>query len=91
MSIKIALCGRTRRLLFEFASASIGIAVAGEVVGFLFAGARYWSDLSYDISPHDPIVYGSVALFVFAISVAAALIPVIIRCRESVHIGLSHE
>lgn len=56
---------------------------AGLLLAFL--GSRFIADLLYDVSPHDPLVFLSVAGSVLVIAVTARLVPAWRACRIARH------
>ncbi|NLT67837.1 MAG: hypothetical protein GXX84_14640 [Acidobacteria bacterium] len=56
---------------------------AGLLLAFL--GSRFIADLLYDVSPHDPLVFLSVAGSVLVIAVTASLVPAWRACRIARH------
>jgi hypothetical protein len=77
IAIKIALgCGKPR-LIREIVSGTLGLVLAGEVLGLgCAAGAgSLFGELLYGVSPHDPVVLAFVGLCLFAVSLMAALGP----------------
>jgi len=77
ITIKTALGARRVRLVREIMGSTVGYVLIGEVLGLLggFAVTRLAAELFYGVSPRDPVVSGSVAVFLFAVSLAAGAWP----------------
>ena len=75
IAIKIALGCKKPGLIREIVSGTLGVVLAGEVLGLgsaAGAGALF-SDLLYGISPHDPFVLAFIGVCLFAVSLIAAV------------------
>lgn len=77
IAIKTALGARKPRLVREIVYRVLGFVLAGEAVGLsCIAGfGKLGSQLLYGVTPHDPRILGSVLVFVFVVSVVAAIYP----------------
>jgi putative ABC transport system permease protein len=86
LSIRVALGSGRTRLILQFVSGTVGIVLAGELLGIFFTATigSIWAGLLYGVSPRDPAVFGSVSVFVFGVSLAAGLFPVLAATRQSV-------
>jgi len=75
--IKTALGAQRSRLAREMVWATLGSVLIGEALGALgvLGITRLAADLFYGVSPRDPIVVGSVAAFLFAVSMFAGIWP----------------
>jgi predicted permease len=74
---RTALGAARRRLLAGVLLRGVRLALAGVAVGVgvAFLAAPYAADLLFHVSPRDPWVLGSAAVFLLAIAVAASLLP----------------
>jgi putative ABC transport system permease protein len=77
IAIKIALGCRKPGLIREIVSGTLGLVLAGEVLGLGSAAgaASLFSDLLYGISPHDPFILAFMGVCLFAVSLIAAFCP----------------
>jgi len=77
IAIRTALgCERTR-LIRDMVSGTLGIVLIGEMLGasIVSAVSKLYSGLLYGVSARNPFVLGSVAAFLFIVSLGAALWP----------------
>ncbi len=77
IAIRTALGAQRTRLVREMVSSTLVFVLAGEAVGALIVCAfgKLGSELLYGVSARDPLLLGSVAGFLFIISLVAALWP----------------
>ena len=77
IAIKTALGAQRFRLVREMVSGTLVFVLAGEVFGALmvYAFGKLGSELLYGVSARDPLLLGSVAAFLFIVSLVAALWP----------------
>ncbi len=77
IAIKTVLGARKPRLVRDMVSRALVFVLAGEAVGlFCVAGlSRLGSELLYGVSPRDPMLLGSVLIFLFVVSLVSALGP----------------
>ncbi|HKG90738.1 MAG TPA: ABC transporter permease [Gemmatimonadaceae bacterium] len=77
LGVRVALGARTGHVLRLVVGEGMRVAVAGIALGALgaLAGGRFVAPLLFDVSPHDPLVFGGVTLTLLAVAVAASLIP----------------
>jgi predicted permease len=77
IGVRIALGARSGNIARVVVARGVGIVAAGITVGVLAALAMggLVASLLYGITPHDPLVLGSVALALLVVAVAACLIP----------------
>src|SRR6202035_1542177 len=77
ITIKSALGAQRVRLAREMVSATLGSVLIGEALGALavLGITRLAADLFYGVSSRDPVVVGSVATFLFAVSMFAGIWP----------------
>ena len=77
IAIKTALGAPRIRLARELVAGTLGFVLAGEMLGALMAWAfgKVGSSLLYEVSARDPWLLGSVAGFLFLVSLIAALWP----------------
>ncbi len=75
IKIKSALGAPRFRLMRETVSLTLGFGLAGEAAGALVAWVvtRFAAQLFYAVSARDPLLVGSAALFLFAVSMPAGL------------------
>jgi putative ABC transport system permease protein len=77
IAIKTALGAQRIRLAREMVSSTLVFVLVGEALGGLaaFALGKLAAELLYGVSARDPLVLGSVAAFLFLVSLGAALWP----------------
>ena len=77
IAIRSALGAQRSRLVREMISGTLGLVLIGESLGALIVVAvgNLGSELFYGVTARDPLVLGSVAAFLFLISVGSALWP----------------
>lgn len=77
ITIKTVLGAQRVRLAREVIAGTLGCVILGEVAGGLgaFGITRLAADLFYGVSLQDPVVVGSVAVFLFALSLFAGVWP----------------
>jgi len=77
MAIKTALGAQRIRLVREMISGPLVLVLAGEAFGLLLVSAlgKLGAELMYGVSARDPVILGSVAAFLFIVSLGAALWP----------------
>jgi ABC-type antimicrobial peptide transport system permease subunit len=77
IAIRTALGAQRPQLVREMVTGTLLTVLIGEVLGVLgvLALARVASELFYGVSASDPFMLGSVAVFLFVASLAAALWP----------------
>jgi putative ABC transport system permease protein len=77
IAIKNALGAQRSRLVRDMISRTLALVLIGELLGacMVCALGRFGSELLYGISERDPLVLGSVAAFLFLISLWSALWP----------------
>jgi hypothetical protein len=77
IAIKTVLGARKPRLVRDMVSRALVFVVAGEAVGvFCVTGlSRFGTELLYGVSPRDPVLLGSVLIFLFVVSLFSALGP----------------
>ncbi len=77
IAIRNALGAQRPRLVRDMVSRTVGLVLVGEFLGacVIFALGRLGSELLYGVSARDPLVLGSVAVFLFIVSVGAAFWP----------------
>jgi hypothetical protein len=82
IAIKIALGAGRPRLVREIVCRALVFVLAGEAVGLCCLGGfgrsglgELGSELLYGVSPYAPMILGSVFIFLFTVSVAAAFFP----------------
>jgi putative ABC transport system permease protein len=77
IAIKTALGAQRPRLTREIVSGTLKFVLLGETLGALviFALGNLASDLLYGVSARDPLILGSVAVFLLVVSFGAALWP----------------
>jgi putative ABC transport system permease protein len=82
IAIKTALGARRPRLVRDVALRALVFVVAGEAIGIgsMALAAPLLANVLYSVSPRDPVVLVSAALFLFAVSLAAAARPAWIAC-----------
>jgi len=77
IGIRIALGARSQEVAGMFVRHGLALAGVGVTIGLIgaFAIARLMSSLLFEISPADPVTYGSVALTLVAATVLASYVP----------------
>jgi predicted permease len=77
MGLRMALGARTRDVLALVLRQGLGVAAVGIALGAAAAlAAGHWvAPLLFDVSPHDPVVFGGVTVVLLAAAAAAALVP----------------
>jgi putative ABC transport system permease protein len=77
IAIKIALGCKISGLIREIVSGTLGLVLAGEVLGLGGASGAgsLFSDLLYGVSPHDPLILAFMGVCLFAVSLIAAFWP----------------
>jgi ABC-type antimicrobial peptide transport system permease subunit len=77
MGVRIALGAHIRDVVTLILAQGVRVTVVGIVLGGLVAlvGSRWVEPLLFDVSPHDPLTYGSVGGLLIAIAIAASVIP----------------
>jgi len=77
MAIKTALGAQRIRLVREMISGPLVFVLAGEAFGVLLVSAvgKLGAELLYGVSARNPLILGSVAAFLFIVSLGAALWP----------------
>ena len=77
IGIRMALGARPEAILRMFLHRGVVLAGVGVVVGLVFAAssASVMASLLYGVRPHDPAVFLSVPLLLFAIAVLASYLP----------------
>jgi putative ABC transport system permease protein len=77
IAIKIALGCKIPGLIRELVSGTLGLVLAGEVLGLALAAgaASLFSDLLYGVSPRDPLILAFMGVCLFAVSLLAAFCP----------------
>jgi predicted permease len=78
IAIKTVLGIRKPRLVREIVYRALAFVLAGEALGLCGVSillGRFASNLLYGVSPRDPLVLGSVLVFLFVVALAAALCP----------------
>ena len=77
IAIKIALGCKRPGLIREIVSGTLGLVLAGEVLGLGGAAGAgsLFSSLLYGVSPHDPFVLAFMGVYLFAVSLIAAFCP----------------
>jgi putative ABC transport system permease protein len=77
IAIKIALGCKKQGLIREIVSGTLGLVLAGEVLGLGAASGAgaVFSDLLYGVSPRDPLVLALIGMCLFAVSLTAAFFP----------------
>jgi len=77
IAIRTALGARRMRLVREIVSGTLAWVLIGEVLGALVVSAlgRLAADLLHGVSARDPLALGSVAGFLFLVSLASAVWP----------------
>ncbi len=83
IGVRIALGATAQRIVGLVVGRSVGLAVAGLVVGLGLAlwGSRYLDGLQFDTSTHDPAVYGIASATLLLVAVAASVVPAL-RARR---------
>ena len=77
IAIRIALGARDTEVLKMILTKGIILAGAGTIAGLAFAAATasLMANLLYGVRPHDPLVFLSVPLLLFAVAVLASYVP----------------
>jgi predicted permease len=77
IAIKAALGAQKPRLVREIVSPALVLVLGGGTVGLCCAAVlgTFASELLYDVSPRDPVILGTVLMFLFLVSLGAALCP----------------
>jgi predicted permease len=77
IGIRIALGARPEEVLAMVMKQSFRLAIAGVTTGLLgaFVLARFTTGLLFEVSPDDPVTFGSVGLILVAVSTIAAAFP----------------
>ncbi len=77
IAIRNALGAPRHRLMREMISRILVYVVLGEAIGAgtVFVFAPFGAELVYQVSPRDPLVLGSVSIFLFLVSLGAAVWP----------------
>ena len=90
IALRIALGAGRRRLVAQTTRGALVWVAAGEVAGLIVAllMGRAAADLLYGISPSDPVVLGSVAIFMFAVAALSSTIPAWIAAGQDPRDGL---
>jgi putative ABC transport system permease protein len=93
IGIRMALGAQRAEIAWMVVGQGIIPAVAGLGVGLgvSFAGSRLLVSLLYQVEPTDPVVYGSVAFLILALSTGAVLIPALQATRLDPVVSLKTE
>jgi putative ABC transport system permease protein len=77
IGIRMALGADSKSVVRMVLGQGLGIALAGIVlgVGGAFALSRLAASLLYNVSPSDPLTFGTVAFVIASVAMAACLIP----------------
>jgi hypothetical protein len=77
IAIRSALGGQTHQLVRDVVSRTLQFALAGQVLGAFAVAAlgTVDSEVFHGVLPHDPVVLGTVMVFLFIVSLAAASLP----------------
>jgi putative ABC transport system permease protein len=77
LGVRVALGAEVRDLVRLVLRQGVGLALVGVVLGggVAFVVSRWVRPLLFDVSPHDPIVFGGVAAVLLGVAAIASLIP----------------
>jgi len=90
MGVRIALGAHVRDVVRLILGQGVRVSAAGIVLGgavALLAG-RWVQPLLFDVSAHDPVIYGSVAALLIVIAIAASVIPAWRAARVDPNVAL---
>lgn len=78
IGVRMALGARPWSVIALIGAQSAGTVAGGIAIGLLLAAGvtRWLIDLLYDTSPHDPMVFASVALVLLVAGVIASIVPI---------------
>jgi predicted permease len=93
LGVRIALGAGTGNVLGLVVGEGVRFAAAGILIGgaIAFAAAGMARPLLFDVSPHDPLVFGGVAAALLAVAVVASAIPAIRATRVDPTVALRVE
>jgi putative ABC transport system permease protein len=83
LAVRIALGARARSLLGLVVGEGVRFAAIGILIGgaIALAAGRWVRSLLFQVSPHDPLVFGGVAAALLAVAVVASAVPAIHAAR----------
>lgn len=83
IALRIAVGAARGRVVVMVVREVMLVAVWGTITGGLVAavGANGLSTVLYEVKPHDAVIYGSVAVLLIVVSVAAAFVPALRAAR----------
>ena len=93
MGVRIALGAAIRDVVTLILAQGVRVTAVGIVLGGVvaLAGSRWVEPLLFDVSPHDPLTYGSVAGVLVVIAIAASVIPAWRAARVDPNVALRAE
>jgi putative ABC transport system permease protein len=91
--VRMALGAQSRDILFLVLKRGMGLALVGLSIGLLasLALTRLMQSLLFEVSANDPAVFGSIALLLTVVALAACAVPALRATRVDPMIALRYE
>ncbi len=93
IGVRMALGARPQQVLWMVMRESLGVSVAGVLLGLplAFAGARFLRSLLFGLAPDDPLAFFVAVLGTCVVALAASLIPACRATRVNPIVALRYE